>query len=237
LRLARVGLEREDSVGLVVHEMAKWLWWIELFSLPEANRKVEITELLTAFVLKKHNGCVTRLSTGNEEDVFSQISRCVDQAAGITDAVSLEGFARTRAKWLNGGYKTPIRIVPALTGKEELSSSSPCQFTTMCINAAPLPDGLQARIRSVAGRNRVLRFATRLINRLYNKNGQTYLGRPALMKLLGYTNPNQVAKYLDILERAGVICKGSSYRPGRNGKLFKLGDGVMEELKAARSVS
>lgn len=92
LRLAHVGLEQEDSVATVVHEMAKWLWWIELHSLPEASRRVQIVELLTEFVITKNNGCVTRLNNGHKQDVINQIVRCVEMAAKITNEKSLKEF-------------------------------------------------------------------------------------------------------------------------------------------------
>jgi hypothetical protein len=276
LRLARGGLEREDSVATVIHEMAKWLWWIELSSLPEESRRAEIIRLLTEFVLKKHNGCITRLQNGHRQDVINQISRCLDLAARISDSKSLKGFAKTRDKWLNGGYKYPIRITPELIGsksslfvgslrsldngstdgaairetsleekpeatllaEEDVSSSLSCQFTFMCINFdEPLPDSVQSRIMSKSGRNKILPFATRLLNRLYSKQGSEYLGRPTLLELLGYKNPTQVSKYLTILEEAGVIKRGSSYSAGRNGKLITLDQEVISEMQVARDAN
>ena len=232
LRLARVGLEREDSVATVVHEMAKWLWWIELYSLPECKRLEKVTNLMTAYVLKKHNGCVSRLLNGQEKDVIAQVARCVKKAADVSMPSSVEGFARTREKWLNGGYKHPVRIVPALTRHEDVSLSPSCPFTVMCIKFDDaLPESVQAKIKAVAGRNRVMNFATRLINLLYSKGGTAYVSRKALTEMQGYENPNQIAKYIGILERAGIIIQGSSYKVGRNGKGYCLT--VMEALKDA----
>ena len=235
LRLAHIGLEREDSVGTVVHEMAKWLWWIELYSLPEGKRMEEVTRLLSAYVLKKHNGCISRMLNGQEQDVIAQITRCVKKAADVSMPSSLEGFARTREKWLNGGYKRPVRIVPALTGHEDVSLSLSCPFTVMCIKFDDsLPESVQAQIKAVAGRNRVMNFATRLINLLYSKEGKAYVSRKALTEMQGYKNPTQIAKYIGILERAGIIIQGCSYKVGRNGKCYCLKDTVMEALKEAR---
>ncbi len=239
LRLARVGLEQQDSVATVVHEMAKWLWWIELYNLPESSRQEEITRLLTAFVLRKHNGCVSRLDTGNEHDVISQIARCVEMAQDVAPE-SVVAFAATREKWLNGGYRFPIRIVPALAGEEDVSLPSSCLFTIMCTSLdEPLPQVVQAGIMSVAGRSKVLPFATRLLNRLYINKGNEYLGRPALLKLLGNKeaskSPPQLGRYLAILERAGIITRGSSYSAGRNGKLITLDNDVIAQMTAART--
>lgn len=234
-RLARNGLEQNDSVGTVVHEMAKWLWWIELYSLPEGKRLEEITRLLRAYVLKKHNGCVSRLLNGQEKDVIAQVARCVKKAADVSMPSSVEGFARTREKWLNGGYKYPVRIVPALNGHEDVSLSPSCPFTVMCIKFDDaLPEGVQAQIKAVAGRSRVMSFATRLINLLFSKEGRAYVSRKALTELQEYKNPNQIAKYIGILERAGIITRGDSYKVGRNGKRYCLMDTVMEALRDAR---
>ena len=38
-RLARNGLDREDFIGTVAHEFAKWLYWIELYRQPEDQRR------------------------------------------------------------------------------------------------------------------------------------------------------------------------------------------------------
>ena len=269
LRLARVGLEQEDSVATVVHEMAKWLWWVELHSLPEASRLAEITRLLTAFVLKKHNGCVSRLSSGNNQDVINQIVRCVELAGDVAET---KGFEETRNKWLNGGYKYPIRIVPALREsvltdlsslrsdkidapcgvatqvtfplrdsnphfvvEEDVSLPSSCLFTFMCTSLdVPLPNQIQERIASQAGRNKILPFATGLLNRLYNHKGREHLGRPTLFELLKSKSPRQLVQYLGILEKVGVINRGSSYSSGRNGKLITLDPTVMLEIAATR---
>ncbi len=232
LRLARVGLEREDSVGMVVHEMAKWLWWVELHSLPEGSRRAEITRLLSSFVLTKHNRCVSRLNSGLREDVVQQVSRCVESAAKLSDTAALELLGRVRKKWSVGAYKHPVRLVPVLVGQEDVSPSSPCQLTAMCIILeTPLPLEIQAKINAVAGRNKVIPFATRLLNRLYNKKGKACLGRSALSALLGYKNPAQIGKYVGILERAAVITRGSSYSKGRNGKLFALAEDVISAMR------
>jgi len=222
-------------VGTVIHEMAKWLWWIELYSLPEAQRREEITRLLTAYVLEKHNGCVSRLSNGQEKDVIAQVARCVKKAADVSMPSSLEGFSRTREKWLNGGYPHPVRIVPALIGDEDVSLSLSCPFTVMCITFdGPLPESVQASIKAVAGKNRVMDFATRLINWLYSKGGKAHISRKALIQIQKCKNPTQIAKYISILERAGIITRGDSYKVGRNGKRYCLTDTVMEALMAAR---
>lgn len=233
LRLARKGLEQEDSVAMVVHEMAKWLWWIELYSLPESQRLEEITRLLTAYVTTKHNNCVSRLLNGKQDEVIAQVARCVKQASEIKLSTSIHGFARTRDKWNNGGYSNPIKLIPALTQQEDVSLSLSCQFTVMCIKFEyQLPEFVQAKIKAVAGRNKVMPFATRLISLLYSKHGKAFFGRKVLSALLGYENPTQIAKYTTILERAGIISIGNSYKVGRNGKEYRLSQSTIEAMKS-----
>jgi|GEM_PF-3052323 len=238
LRLARKGLEKEDSVGTVIHEMAKWLWWIELYNLPEGKRLEEITRLLSAYVLTKHNNCVSRLLNGQQEDVLAQVARCVKQASEIKLPASMAGFTRTREKWSNGGYTHPVKLIPALTGQEDVSLSLSCQFTVMCIKFDDqLPESVQAKIKAVAGRNKVMAFATRLINLLYSKHGKAFIGRKALSEMLGYKNPNQIAKYTNIMKLAGIITIGSSYKAGRNGKQYILSQDVVIAMEAAQARS
>ena len=238
LRLARTGLETENSVGTVIHEMAKWLWWIELYSLPESQRLEKVTRLLSGYVLAKHNNCVSRLLNGHQDDVLAQVARCVKQASEIKLPASIAGFSRTREKWNNGGYTHPVRLIPALTGQEDVSLSPSCQFTVMCIKFDDqLPDSVQAKIKAVAGRNRFMPFATRLINLLYSKHGKAFIGRKALSTMLGYENPNQIAKYTNIMRLAGVIAIGSSYKAGRNGKEYCLSQEVVIAMETAQGRS
>lgn len=95
---------------------------------------------------------------------------------------------------------------------------------------------VQTRIMSQAGRNKILPFATRLLNRLYNHKGGEHLGRPTLFSLLETKSPRQLVQYLGILERAGIISRGSSYSSGRNGKLITLAPDVMLAIAAAREI-
>ena len=80
-----------------------------------------------------------------------------------------------------------------------------------------------------------MNFATRLINLLYSKNGKAFVGRKALTGMLGYENPNQIAKYVNILEMAGIITRGTSYKAGRNGKGYYLATHIINEVQSARS--
>ena len=122
--IARNGLPAEDTVGQVAFEMAKWLWWVELFDLPEGERHDRIFDLLTKFVIEKHNGFVTRLSNGQEDAVFSQISRSQNLTIALGNESSLKTFATLRHKRANGAYKKLIQLEPIILGQPESVTTS-----------------------------------------------------------------------------------------------------------------
>lgn len=105
----------------------------------------------------------------------------------------------------------------------------------MCINFDPLPEVVQNRIKMAAGRNKVMNFATGLVNWLYENNGKAHVGRQALIRMLGYKNANQIAKYVGIMIKAGIITKGDSYKVGRNGKCYYVNQDVMIAMHDARN--
>jgi len=76
--MARTGLVADDTVGEVVFEMAKWLYWVELYEVPTEERKERVQALLERYVVAKHNGHVTRISNGQSGLVLSQVRSEVD---------------------------------------------------------------------------------------------------------------------------------------------------------------
>jgi hypothetical protein len=112
-RMAKLGLVEEDSMAEVVFELAKWLLWIELFG--EDDREARTIELLQCYVMEKHNGLVTRLNEGKQDEVLSHVRRIVE-GAGSMSAESKELFLRVRQKRERREYKQLIQIVPILEG-------------------------------------------------------------------------------------------------------------------------
>ena len=96
--------------------MAKWLYWVELFDLPEVERVDRIEALLSHFVLTKHNGFVTRINLGKQRDVLAQVRSAVRSASQIDRPESLELFKRLRDSRSQGKYERLINIVPILDG-------------------------------------------------------------------------------------------------------------------------
>jgi hypothetical protein len=235
---AKTGLVEPDSVGTVVHEMAKWLYWVELFQKPDSERKKETCSLLTTFVMAKHNGFVSRLLVGKDSEVKKQVKRCVDSAIRLQSKdreLSLTKFANIRRNLADGEYKYPLRLVPILTGEkaeEKTTSSSSLSTSFMCIRFAPetLPQNIIERIKEKAGRRRILPFAAKLISFLVEHEGAAFIARDTYCEMLGYKNPTRLTEYLTVLAEAGVITRGNSYSAGRNGKQCSLLPWVLQAL-------
>jgi hypothetical protein len=118
-RIARNGLTSEDSVGHVAHELAKFLWWVELYDRPEPDREREILELLVQFVTTKNNGFITRWNDDHKAEVLSQLDRCLRSAIDLDvdhRSQSLECFALIRQKRQAGQYRHVINLRPLITG-------------------------------------------------------------------------------------------------------------------------
>lgn len=118
-RIARYGLSADDSVGQVAHEMAKFLWWIELYDVPEPERERQTFELLCQLVRTKHNGYITRWNDGHHDLIFAQLRRCLESARALDEdhrPESLEIFALIRQKRQQGRYRRVINLQPLITG-------------------------------------------------------------------------------------------------------------------------
>lgn len=235
---AKLGLVEPDSVGTVVHEMAKWLYWVELFQKPDSERKKETCGLLTTFVMAKNNGFVSRLLVGKDSEVKEQVKRCVDSAVRLQPKdreQSLTKFANIRKNLAEGRYKYPLRLVPILTGEkaEQKTTSSPSLSTSsMCIRFAPesLPQSIIEKIKERAGRRKLLPFAAKLISFLVEHDGAAFIARHTYYEMLGYENPTRLTEYLTVLEESGVITRGMSYSVKRNGKQCSLLPWVLQAL-------
>lgn len=171
---ARDGLPCHDSIFTVVSHLARWFWFIEFWDEPEDMRLENIVRLLTEFVLAKHNGFVSRLDAGQEQDVVDQIRRIILSAVSKVDDSGKWWFMRIRQKRQSGQYKRVIYLEPIIgmslgekAAEDSSSPSSPlgliCWSDLRDIDKAsdrrreaeqwefppddnPLPDTLQERI-------------------------------------------------------------------------------------------
>ncbi len=246
-RLAINGLEAPDTVGQIVHEMAKWLWWIELFDLPEDERREITTSLLTDFVANKHNGHITRWNQGEQEDVLSQIVRCLDSAIELPvpdRENSLSLFSTIRLKRSSGQYNKVIRIAALLPGNTDLSSSSLSSLSSTLFSVSgcetlndPLPEEIMEWIKQKKGRNKVEKYATRLCNFLFGKTNWAYIPRETAEKqFIGHTNPTRRNTYNKILQRAGVIDL-ETYRAHSRPTGYRLTSEAKEVMQAHRAAT
>jgi hypothetical protein len=240
-RLAVGGLPEKGSLAPVCHEMAKWLYWIEWYGLPENERKAQIIKALHQYVASKHNGHCSRVGDeAGEADIKRQIENTVALAIRLDPAEraqSLELFARVRQKRDSGQYRRRIEIADLLTapatGVETPAYSPPAQAETanplslswstcMSIHFEGLPEGLRRAINQAAGRLKLHDFAAKLLHLLAANKGSMNLGEKQLCGLLGYQNGNRVRKYRQVLIDAGLLILGRAYSTGAFAKRHSL---------------
>lgn len=224
-QMAVHGLPCEDSVGEVVYELAKWLWWIELHDLPESERQESALSLLHHFVSNKNNGMSSRWNSGKENAVLSQATRCLRSARQLDNQEHLSVFDRIRKNRQQGKYLHVISIADSIlslpqseatgagdkegscTGTPSSSSSTYFSVGTLEDLNSSLPEEIIHRINKHRGRNRLIPYATRLINHLNTHKGISRLPHGALCQLLGYADRTRTTKYNKILIKAGIIQK------------------------------
>ena len=81
---------------------------------------------------------------------------------------------------------------------------------------APLPSQILELIEEHRGRNKIIPYATRLLNHLYQNNHICRLPHEALSQLLGYPDRKRTTKNNKILIRAGLLEKDHSVRGKRS---------------------
>ncbi len=250
--IARNGLPADDSVGQVVFEMAKWLWWIELFDVPEPERRERVLGLLKTFVFSKHNGYVSRINQGHDLAVIEQITRCLNSAIELRVAnpgKSKRLFERLRSKRKLGQYRRLILLEPLLLGQHARTSSTPYSsplstYISVCGLPrldCPLPSPILDMIAKKKGRNKIEAYATRMVNFLAESgkgNHFLFVPRDELCKrFLGYVDPNRLTKYNKILKLAGVI-DTEPYRAKSRPTGYRLTNtarSIMEQSKAGQN--
>jgi hypothetical protein len=245
-KLVKEGLPHPGSVVPICHELAKWLYWIELHHFDQTERVKTVFRLIWGWLKHKHNDTISQGI--DDPETKNRVKRCVKSAVRLQSKdreVSLELFARLRQKRQQGRYKHLILLQPLLlaaTGAD--SSVSPLSPPPTCISVSsletPLPQELLKLIRQKAGRSRADKYATYFINLLYKNGGGANLARDVLKQWAG-NNPTREKKYRDILVAANVITAGSYYRKGTantpgQAKHYSLTEQAKEILDAARHI-
>lgn len=248
-RMAKIGLVDEDSMAEVVFELAKWLLWIELFG--EEEREARSIELLQRYVLDKHNGLVTRLNEGKEDEVLSHVGRIVE-GAGSMAAESKELFLRVRQKRQQRKYKRLIEIIPILEGSDgegfvpgmsDVPGGEEYNCTTYSLPLSPesLPPALEDRLiqhaethrmRRSRGEFPLVRFARRFLGLLWHNTGSARIHTDDLATMVG--NVNQQIEYKQVLLGLGLIRDWTgTYRVHAASSPYRLTDEAKRAYEAA----
>jgi hypothetical protein len=161
-KLQEVAVNGLDAGNLhfAFYELAKWLYWVELYGQDDAE--TEIVALLTTFAEQKHNGHSQRINEGNWQGVESDIVFAVKSAIKLDrnhESASKELFARIRLKRRQGLYREVICLAPLLAGGEEKASfSSPTCMSPTFDDKTELPVDLSRIIQQHAGRAKLMPF-------------------------------------------------------------------------------
>mgnify|MGYP001022575944 CR=1 FL=1 len=126
---ARHGLPCPDSIFIVCSQLAKWLYYIEFFHLPEQQRLQRIAQLLTTYCKNKNNNFISRWNAGLQRVVQQHIERSISSAVQHADNLSL--FQRIREGREKGQYKRLITLEHLMLEEPEDSqypSSSCCAY-------------------------------------------------------------------------------------------------------------
>lgn len=249
--LARQGLPASGTLGLAAYEIAKWLLWVEYHGL--ADKESQAAAEIVAWLKRKHNGHSRRMALGDIVEVERQVANAVGQALKIQRPESLALFTSLRSKRAAGRYTLLISIGPILRGEAgagEGTPSPPGQLIVYPLRPPedvdlerPLPPALTALIQTEAGRNKVMPFATRLINHLEAKGGRARVRRDrredrgrkdTLVDFLGYKGIGKIDKYVHVLIRAGVLMKGRPSSQGNASREYVLTEAVRDLLKGRR---
>jgi len=99
--------------------LARWFFYIEWWEVPEELRLERTVEIMTDYVVAKHNGFVSRLDAGHEPDVVKQISRIVSCAVAKVDESGKWDFMRVRQKRQSGQYRRVIFLESAITSSQD----------------------------------------------------------------------------------------------------------------------
>lgn len=231
--LAVNGLPEEDSIYQAVHELALWLYFVELFEVAESDRFEQVAQLLLAYVRKKHNGFVTRINDGQIEEVENQILRILKSTIGNCSENGKALFADLRQKRSAGLYVDTWRLAPLMAQDSSTLTAplSPVRFIHCCtvsnwlpkpeywrrraeqwtpvLDDSPLPNQLEAGIRRYYQRhglrikNPTFAKIRRFLNHIWACGGEARLGVESLWNF-GFRN-HAARLHIIHLESMGVI--------------------------------
>ena len=242
------GLPCEDSLFLVISQLARWLYFIELHHLPESQRLERIKTALVHYCLTKHNSRISRLNGGLEEEVIQHVHRAVDSGIASVDMGFKTHAAVMRQKRERGRYTRVIYLERVLEGKDDSNSSSSC-WVYMCPTKkpdfTPLPNqiinqlldacratGRAPRIKKTTGQYPIIEKCTAFINAIYQSGGKARVSQETLRKY-GFTANNQRELLKAIMVKAGIMTKGG-YKSQTASRLYRLTKETIQQLDKQR---
>ena len=143
---ATKGLPCHDSLFLVVSQLARWFYYVELFDIENEQRRKRVISLLQHYCLNKNNGYISRLNAGLTQDVKGHVQRAVEAGIKSMDLNGKIDCSFVRQKRETGKYKRVIYLEPVLgravgePGEEEGNDSlfSSVGFNICCTVLPPV---------------------------------------------------------------------------------------------------
>ena len=247
------GLPWDDSISTVVGEIAKWLYFVELWRVDEADRVQQVAELLFEFALLKNNGFVTRINRGQEGDVRTHIGRIVESVVARMGEGGKAIFTKLQSQ-------PHMKLVPLLKSIPLSCSFSPvksieCRAVLNWLPApeyrrtkaeqwiyvpddTPLPEAIEQAISKYyekhgltikkPTRSKLRRF----LNHIWSNPGhEARLGLESLQKM-GFSN-SRSRRHIKNLEKMGVI-DTQGYCPAAGvSKLYRLREPALKMFSEA----
>ncbi len=239
------GFPVEDKFFDIVSTLAKWFLFVELHECDESAT----IQVLTAFVLTRHNGKVSRLSAG-DHDVIEQIARIVKSVSDSSEK-GASFFEDIRRKRATGRYTHTWNFAAEILRRSQDADFSDVHTSpeisdvqdgelesgwTYIPDNTPLPDFVVERIRTQfqrAGRQirkrngefPVINAITRFFNYLLSgrKPGQRRCGRELLAKMGFNSRGLDRTAVINLLVKAGLVIK-DGYSPRSKSTLWVLTD-------------
>ena len=104
------GFPIENKFCEIVFTLALWFGFVEFFN---ENRQ-RTKDILRTYVLTRHNGKVTRLITGETQEVLEHINRIVDNVLDNEKVEGKELFPKIRQKRKTDQYKHVYHFAPQI---------------------------------------------------------------------------------------------------------------------------
>ena len=262
--LKRVALEgvstADDLYRGYLQPLAQCLYFRDFVH--ERNRQQLVRDELFNWVMAKHNGLVSRIMQGKEQQVRLQCRHVVHQLENKTCQTIKEYYQKillndslypSRVEHLFDYMRavadqtTPFLIYCKCSISQPDTPAGPSDPSKRPVDDSPLPEIINEKIESIGNtlrkgkvRSRFKLFARRLINEIYAQGkGEKHIHWRHLNVMLGkpeLNNRQTQDRYKELLVKHGVIKPGweKFIRRGSCSSRYHLGDEVINELRKQR---